>query len=325
MECGRLKKPIKLIRIIKKYETMDRLDDLALFLRVLDAGSISGAARDMDISVAMASQRLARLEALLKVRLLHRTTRRLSATEEGLRVAEQARELLDQFGRLQSSVVSDADAVTGTLRMTISATFGAMYLAPLLPKFLERYPDVRVSVDMSDTMVDFVESGIELAVRIGALEDSSLIATELAPNHRVAVASPAYVRKHGAPKTPADLSKHECLLHSNTRGPSDRWTFQRRGGRPIAVNVSGRLESTQGEFLRDAALRGLGIATHSWWHVAEDIRKGKLIQVLPDYALPSSGIHAVIPQRKFVPPRVRAMMDYLRDSFAANPIFNSHP
>lgn len=305
---------------------MDRLDDLALFLRVLDAGSITAAARDMDISVAMASQRLARLEDSLKVRLLHRTTRRLSATEEGLRVAEQARQILDQFGRLQSSVRSGSDAVAGTLRMTISATFGAMYLAPILPEFLARYPDVRVSVDMSDNLVDFVESGVELAIRIGALQDSSLVATELAPNHRVAVASPAYLRKNPAPQTPADLSKHQCLLHVNSRGSTDRWTFQRRsGGRPVSVDVAGRLESTQGELLRDAALRGLGIATHSWWHVAEDIRRGKLVHVLQEYSLPSSAIHAFIPQRKFVPPRVRAMIGYLRESFAENPIFNSRP
>lgn len=291
---------------------MDRIGDIALFLRVLDLGSISAAARSLDLSVAVASQRLKRLERDLGVRLLHRTTRQLHPTPEGLLLAEQGRMLVEDLDALAGSLRQAGTGIAGTLRMTMSSTFGRLYISPLLPEFLALHPDVRVSVDLNDLRVDLVSSGMDLAIRIGALDDSSLVARKLATNRRVLCASPDYLRRHGMPRTPADLERHECLLLVGSQGRNDTWRLQ-DGDHEVTVRVNGRIESNQGELLRDAAVAGLGIALHSTWHVNGDLRAGRLQVVLPDYPLADTGIHAVMPQRRLVPPRVRAFVDFLAD------------
>jgi DNA-binding transcriptional LysR family regulator len=291
---------------------MDRIGDIALFLRVLDLGSISGAARSLDLSVAVASQRLKRLERDLGVRLLHRTTRQLHATPEGLLLADQGRALVEDLEALAGGLRQAGTGIAGTLRVTMSSTFGRLYISPLLPEFLSLHPGVRVSVDLNDLKVDLISSGMDLAIRIGVLDDSSLVARKLATNRRVLCASPDYLRRHGAPKTPADLERHECLLLVGSQGRNDMWRLQ-DGDHEVTVRVNGRLESNQGELLRDAAVAGLGIAMHSTWHVNGDLRAGRLQVVLPEYSLTDTGIHAVMPQRRLVPPRVRAFVDFLAD------------
>lgn len=298
---------------------MDRLDDIALFLRVLDLGSISAAARSLDLSVALASQRLKRLEQQLGVRLLHRTTRRLHPTAEGIALAERGRALVDELDALTSELRRGSAEASGTLRMTASASFGRQYLSPLLPAFLARYPKVRISLDLSDLMKDLVSSGYDLAIRIGHLDDSNLVARKIAANRRVLCASPDYLARHGTPRAPDDLARHECLVLVGSQGRQDVWRMSDRTGREIAVRVSGRFECNFGEALRDAALGGLGIALHSTWHVGEDLRSGRLRQVLPAYPIAESGIHAVMPQRRLVPLRVRAFVDFLGEQFAQPP------
>lgn len=298
---------------------MDRLGDLALFLRVLDRGSISAAARSLDLSVAVASQRLKRLERDLGVRLLHRTTRRLHPTPEGMALAEQGRALVEDLEALTGGLRQASTGVAGTLRVTMSSTFGRLYVSPLLPEFLPRHPGVRVSVDLNDQKVDLVSAGLDLAIRIGALEDSSLVARKLATNRRVLCASPGYLRRHGTPKTPADLTRHACLLLVGSQGRQDTWKLGDGRGGEVSVRVSGPLESNEGELLRDAAVAGLGIALHATWHVCEDLRAGRLEVVLPRYPLADTGIHAVMPQRRLVPPRVRAFVDFLADQFGETP------
>lgn len=298
---------------------MDRLDDIALFLRVLDLGSISAAARSLDLSVALASQRLQRLERQLGVRLLHRTTRRLHPTAEGVALAERGRALVDELDALTVELRRGSAEASGTLRMTASASFGRQYLSPLLPAFLARYPKVRISLDLSDLMKDLVSSGYDLAIRIGNLEDSNLVARKIATNRRVLCASPDYLVRHGTPRTPGDLARHECLVLVGSQGRQDVWRMNDRNGREIALRVGGRFECNFGEALRDAALGGLGIALHSTWHVCEDLRSGRLRQVLPAYRIAESGIHAVMPQRQLVPLRVRAFVDFLCEQFADPP------
>jgi len=188
---------------------MDRIGDLALFLRVLDSGSISAAARTLDLSVAVASQRLKRLERELGVRLLHRTTRQLSATPEGAALAEQGRVLVDEIEALTAGLRQAGSAVTGTLRVTTASMFGQQYISPLIPRFLALHPRVKLSFDLSDETLDLVKAGFDLAIRIGALEDSNLVARRLATNRRVLCASPKYLRKHGTPRKPADLEHHQ--------------------------------------------------------------------------------------------------------------------
>lgn len=298
---------------------MDRVDDLNLFLRVLDLGSISAAARSLDLSVAVASQRLKRLERDLGVRLLHRTTRQLHPTTEGMALAERGRALIEDLDALTSDLRQAGSEPSGLLRVTTSASFGRQYISPLLPEFQRRYPLVRLSVNLNDERLDLIASGMDLAIRIGALDDSTLVARKLAHNRRVLAASPEYLRQRVAPRVPQDLVEHECLLLVGAQGRMEYWRFLDRDGHASTVRVNGRLESNFGEVLRDAAIAGLGIAHFSTWHVHEDLRVGRLVQVLPDYELPDTAIHAVMPQRRFVPSRVRAFVDFVAESFGEVP------
>ena len=298
---------------------MDHLNDLNLFLRVLDLGSISAAARSLDVSVAVASQRLKRLERGLGVRLLHRTTRQLRPTPEGIALAEQGRPLVEELDVLTSSLRKDAKSIAGTLRVSIPASFGRQYISPLLPDLMTRHPRLRLHIDLSDQMRDLVGEGLDLAIRIGTLKDSELVATRLASNRRVLCASPAYLRRHGTPKKPEDLAKHECLLMAVSREVVDVWHLRGPDGKEIDVRVQGRLKSNLGEVIRDAAIGGMGIALHSTWHVCEDLRAGRLKLVLPEYSLPESGIYAVMPQRRMVLPRVRAFVEFLSQQLGETP------
>ncbi|MFC5436336.1 LysR family transcriptional regulator [Rhodanobacter umsongensis] len=298
---------------------MDRVGDLSLFLRVLDLGSISAAARSLDLSVAVASQRLKRLERELGVRLLHRTTRQLHATPEGAALAEQGRALVEDLEALTGGLRQSATEVSGTLRVTIPASFGRQYISPLLPEFLALHPRVKLSVNLNDQILDLVGSGFDLGIRVGALGDSGLVARQLATNRRVLCASPDYLRRHGVPRTPADLATHDCLLLVGSQGRQDVWRFTDRKGREVAQRVQGRFESNQGELLRDAVVAGLGIALHSVWHVHEELRAGRLQVLLPDYPIAATGIHAVMPQRRLVPPRVRAFVDFLAGRLGEHP------
>ena len=298
---------------------MDRVGDIALFLQVLDQGSISAAARQLDLSVAVASQRLKRLERDLGVRLLHRTTRRLYPTAEGLALAQEGRGLVEELAALGDRLKQRGGEVTGTLRVTASASFGRQYIAALLPGFLARHPGLRVSLHLDDRVVDLVGAGFDLAIRIGQLDDSSLVSRRLAHNERVLCASPDYLRRRGEPQTPADLAHHDCLLLGGRDGRHERWPLTGTDGEPLAVRVGGRFESNYGEALREAAVAGLGIAMHSVWQVHRDLADGRLRVVLPRHPVPATGIHAVMPGRTLVPARVRAFVDQLADYFAAPP------
>lgn len=298
---------------------MDRVGDLTLFLRVLDLGSITAAAHSLDLSVAVASQRLKRLERELGVRLLHRTTRRLHPTPEGVALAERGRVLVEDLESLGAGLREAATEIAGTLRVTLSASFGRQHVSPLLPKFLARHPKLRLSVHLSDQVVDLVSEGFDLAIRIGAMEDSQLVARRIAANRRVLCASPDYLRRRGQLKVPRDLQDHECLLLFGSSGRQDVWRLHDAQGKEMPVRVQGRFESNLGELLRDASVAGEGIAIHSLWHVADDLRTGRLQVVLPDFPLATTAISAVMPQRRQVPPRVRAFVDFLMDEFGDNP------
>lgn len=298
---------------------MDRIGDLNLFLRVLDLGSISAAARSLDLSVAVASQRLKRLEAELGVRLFHRTTRRLHPTPEGTALARQGRVLVEELETLGSDLRGAAREVAGTLRVTMSATFGRLHVSPLLPAFLAAHPKLRLHMHLSDNLVDLVKEGFDLAIRIGALEDSGLVARAIAPNRRVLCASPEYLHRRGIPATPADLVHHECLLLTGRDGRQDAWRLGDGREGETLVRVQGHFESNFGELLRDAAVAGQGIAMHSLWHVADDLRAGRLCVVLPGFPPSTTAISAVMPQRRLVPPRVHAFVDFLIAHYGENP------
>lgn len=298
---------------------MERLDDLDLFLHVFDHGSISAAARGLGLSVAVASQRLQRLERELGVRLFHRTTRRLHPTPEGLALAQRGRPLLDELASLGAELRGTAADVAGTLRVSLSATFGTMWVSPLLPEFMARHPRLGLSLHLSDHYVDLVGEGFDLAIRMGALEDSSLVARRIASNRHVVCASPDYLRRRGEPRTPDELAAHECLILSVRRGRRDVWRFTGPHGEDVAVRVKGRFESNLGDFILDACRAGEGIGTFSYWHVAADLRAGRLRQVLSDHRLPATYINAVSPHRHLMLPKVRAFVDFLTEHFGDLP------
>jgi DNA-binding transcriptional LysR family regulator len=225
---------------------------------------------------------------------------------------------------LTSNLSNTAKGISGTLRVTLPATFGRQYISPLLLEFMSRHPRLRLHIDLSDQMRDLVSDGFDLAIRIGSLKDSELVATRLASNRRVLCASPEYLRRHGVPKKPEDLAKHECLLMAVSRDASDTWHLRGPDGNEVAVRVKSRLKSNLGEVIRDAALGGQGISLHSTWHVCEDLRAGRLKQVLPDYQLPESGIYAVMPERRMVLPRVRSFIDLLTHHLGETPPWERH-
>jgi DNA-binding transcriptional LysR family regulator len=294
---------------------MDRLTDIALFLRILDLGSITAAARNLNLSVAVASKRLQRLERDLGVHLFHRTTRQLRVTPEGIVLAGQGRLLVEDLEALTTGLRRGGNEVRGTLRVTTSSSFGRLYISPLIPEFLTLHPHVNISFHLGDEKLDLVSAGFDLAIRIGALKDSTLIARRLASNTRVLCASPAYLRRYGTPATLTELANHQCLVLVDNQGRQDVWRLTDSAGREVPVRVQGRVESNQGESLRDAAVAGLGIALHSTWHIDDDLRTGRLRIVLPGYAVVNN-IQAVMPQRRFTPPRVRAFVEYLAERFA---------
>ncbi|MET0288920.1 MAG: LysR family transcriptional regulator [Pseudoxanthomonas sp.] len=303
---------------------MDRVGDIALFLRVLDQGSISAAARSLDLSVAVASQRLKRLERELGVRLLHRTTRRLHPTPEGQVLAERGRVLVQDLETLGEDLREGVQQVSGVLRVTLSASFGHLYVAPLLPEFQRLHPKLRVSAHLSDDLVDLVKDGFDLAIRIGALADSGLFARRLASNARVLCASPEYLRHKGTPRTPADLADHDGVLLMGRDGRQDTWTLVGPGEETVRVRMSSRFESNFGEVMRDAVLAGQGIAVHSLWHVAEDLQAGRMVVVLPDWRPPTTQISAVTPAR-LQPPRVRHFVEFVSRHLGERPPWEQVP
>jgi DNA-binding transcriptional LysR family regulator len=302
---------------------MDRIADLSLFLRVLDAGSITLAARGLGLSVAVASQRLKRLERQLGVRLIHRTTRRLEATSDGAWLAERGRASIEELEALTDSLSQTGSDITGTLRVSVSASFGRMHLSPLLPKFMARHPRLALDIHFSDHVVDLVGEGFDLAIRIGTPPDSSLVASRIGVDRRVLCASPDYLRRRGSPRAPRELASHECLLLRGGPGPRAAWRLSDGAGGTVVVSVRGRFQTNLGEALRDAALAGLGIALHSTWHVCDDLRAGRLQQVLPEYPPPDAGIHALTPQRRR-PARVRAFIDFFSARFGSRPPWEQH-
>lgn len=302
---------------------MDRFKQLQTFVDVAALGSLSAAARVEGVAPAMIGRRIDALEARLGVKLMVRSTRRLSLTAEGNTLLEDAQRILRDLNESESLVAQGSARPTGLLRITAPAGFGRRHVAPLLPGFAERYPDVSVILDLSDRLVDLVEERYDCAVRIGDLHDSDMVAIRLADNRRVVVAAPAYLARHGTPRTPADLSTHHCLSFGSQGNQPRGWLF-RVNGQLTAYRVGGRLECSDGSVLHQWTLAGCGLAWRSMWEVQQDLDSGRLKTVLDDYCAPPNGIYAMLPERKHMPARVRAFVDMLRQAYA-NPGYWGEP
>lgn len=289
---------------------MDKLKQIESFVAVASRGSLTAAAAAEGIAAGVVSRRLDALEARLGVKLLLRTTRRVTLTFEGSAYLEDCQRILRELGEAEASVSLGGVKARGHLRVSAPAGFGRRHVAPLVMQFLDAHPEVTVNLDLSDRLVDLVNEGVDCAIRVGELTDSSLVSIKLAENRRAVVASPNYLARHGTPRTLEDLARHDCLSLGQQRG----WLF-RVGEETVSIKVSGLLECNDGAVLHEWALAGRGLAWRSLWEVGTDLKSGALVAVLDEFAAPPTGIYAVFPQRKYLPLRVRLLIDHLKHTY----------
>ena len=294
---------------------MDRLRAMNVFAKVVAQGSFARAAERLSISASACSRQVAELEAHLGSRLLNRTTRRLSLTESGQGFYERCVQLLADLEEAEQFATQNAARPRGTLRITTSINFGVRHVSPAIGAFLSKYPDVRFDVSLSDRVVDLVEEGYDLAIRIGRAGGETVVARRLGAAHMVACASPAYLKAHGAPKAPEDLARHACLTYEYMP-VRNLWTFHGKDGREHAVRVSGPLHSNNGDLLAAAAVAGVGIAYEPEFILAADLKAGRLVPILTSYGAPLGPIYAVYPSRRYLSAKVRAFVEFLAERFA---------
>jgi DNA-binding transcriptional LysR family regulator len=288
--------------------------DLKVFARVVETGSLSAAARDLDLALAVVSKRLASLEKRLGVRLLQRTTRKQSLTQDGMSFYERCVRILSEVQDAEASIDRSRNSVSGQLRVTAPRAFGAQYVAPVVAHFQALHSAVSVNLQLTDEVLNLVEGGLDVALRFGSLRDSALTARHIAPNYRILCASPDYVKQHGEPKNPADLAQHPCIVYGLK--PATHWLFQ-VNGKPVAVKVRGTFITNDGSAARVLALEGAGIFFKSVWDVGDDIEAGRLVRVMRNYAVPSEPLHAVYLHGGFLTPRVRQFIDFATDRLRA--------
>ena len=293
---------------------MDRLKQIESFVAVAAKGSLTAAAHAEGVAPAVVGRRIDALEQRLGVKLLLRTTRRISLTHEGSAFLEDCQRLLADLANAEASVSAGGVKASGFLRITAPAGFGRRHVAPLMPAFLARHPDVKLSLNLSDRVVDIVNEGFDCAVRVGDMPDSSLISMRLADNRRLCVAAPAYLQRAGVPQSPAELVRHECLTLSSDASQTRGWAF-RVDGQLTHLRPAGRIDCSDGQVLHAWCLQGLGLAWRSTWEVENDIAAGTLVPVLEAFAAPPNGIYAVVPQAKHLPLRVRLWIDFLKHRY----------
>ncbi len=293
---------------------MDRLKQIESFVSVATKGSLTASAVTEGVAPAVIGRRIDALEERLAVKLLLRSTRRISLTHEGSAFLEDCQRILADIANAEASVSAGGVKASGHLRVAAPAGFGRRHVAPQVPGFLARHPDVSVSLNLSDRVVDLVNEGFDCAVRVGDMPDSSLVSVRLADNRRLCVAAPAYLKRAGTPATPAELSRHECLTLSSDASQTRGWAFTVDGA-VTHLRPSGRIDCSDGQVLHAWCLNGLGLAWRSTWEVEQEIARGDLVPVLEKFAAPPNGIYAVVPQRKHLPLRVRLWIDFLKHTY----------
>lgn len=293
---------------------MDTLEAMAVFIRVVERGSFSAVAREIGLSQPTISKQIGALEMKLGGRLFARSTRSLCLTDEGQRYYEHCRQILAAVDNAEHSFQTGKERVAGPLRIASSGSFGRIQIAPRLHGFLKRNPEVSIDLQLSDENVDLVSQGIDVAVRIGVLKDSSLIARQIGLTKRKVFAAPSYLEHFGVPATPGELSSHNCLIF-NQLEHADSWRFQ-HNSTWHAVRVTGNVRSNNSESIRQMVLSGLGVSLSPSWLFREDVIAGRVVPVLEDYLPSSLPIHAVSLMDRRQSARVRAFTEYLRDAFA---------
>ena len=294
---------------------MDKLKQMESFVAVALRGSLTAAAKAEGVAPAIVGRRLDALEQRLGVKLLVRTTRRMTLTQEGTAFLEDCQRLLTDLGNAEASVSAGGIQASGHLNLTAPAGFGRRHVAPLVPMFRELHSDVTVSLNLSDRVINLAGEGFDCAVRVGDLPDSSLVSVRLADNRRMCVATPAYLARHGRPNQPADLQRFDCLTLSSDASQTRGWAFtvpKAEGSEVIHLKPSGPLDCSDGQVLHDWCLGGWGIAWRSTWEVEAEIAAGLLVPVLEEFAAPPNGIYAVFTERKHMALRLRLWIDFLK-------------
>lgn len=296
---------------------MSHISSMAIFVRVVDVGTFSGAARDLGVSKSHVSKQISQLEDRLGVRLLQRTTRSLTLTEVGRAYHERASQILADIEEAELAITQLHTAPRGTLRLSVPMSFGMSHIAPLLAEFMQRYPKLHVDVSLTDRRIDLIDEGFDLAVRIGTLGDSSLIARKLAPSGLTVCASPDYLKHHPPLDHPDDLRQHQCLLYAyQTTGMT--WPFTGPNG-PFSVRVDGRLKANNGDLLREATLAGVGVGLMPDFMVHGDLKNGRLVALLTDWRPRQSAIWAIYPHNRHLSTKVRLFVDFLSEAFSPAP------
>ncbi|CAH0356216.1 LysR family transcriptional regulator [Aquabacterium sp. CECT 9606] len=293
---------------------MDKLKQIESFVAVSLRGSLTAAAQAEGVAPAVIGRRIDALEERLGVKLLVRTTRRISLTREGSAFLEDAQRLLADLANAEASVSAGGVKASGHLKVTAPAGFGRRHVAPLVPRFVALHPEVGMTLNLSDRLVDLVNEGFDCAIRVGDMPDSSLISVRLADNRRLCVASPDYLARRGRPAVPADIARHDCLTLSSEASQTRGWAFT-LDGQTIHVRPATKLDCSDGQVLHAWCLEGLGLAWRSWWEVESDVRAGRLVSVLDDVAAPPNGIYAVFAQRKHLPLRLRLWIDFIKETY----------
>jgi DNA-binding transcriptional LysR family regulator len=293
---------------------MDRLKQIESFVAVATKGSLTAAAQAEGVAPAVVGRRIDGLEERLGVKLLVRTTRRITLTHEGSAFLEDCQRLLADIASAEASVSAGGVKASGHLRITAPAGFGRRHVAPLVPGFRAAHPEVSLSLNLSDRVVDIVNEGFDCAIRVGDLPDSSLVSVRLADNRRLCVATPEYLQRAGVPAAPADLMRHACLTLSSDASQTRGWAFT-VDGEVSHLRPSGPLDCSDGQVLHEWCLQGLGIAWRSTWEVERDVAAGRLQVVLEEFAAPPNGIFAVFPHAKHLPLRVRLWIDFIKHTY----------
>ena len=297
---------------------MDRLTAMQIFVRIVEVGSLSAAARDHGLSQPSVSRQLRSLERSLGARLLNRSTRHLVLTETGRQYYEDCRRILGDIAAAESNVGALQATLTGTLRVNTSVALGELYIVPIACRFQNLHPELTVDLTLNERFVDLVEEGIDIAIRFGALRDENIVARRLGSTRRVTVATPAYLRRHGTPETPADLAKHNCILFNYP--PNTEWTYSGPRGED-KVKVKGRFRANNGQAIRTAILAGLGIAWIPETLIFDQMKAGAVKLLLTDYSMAPLDVHALYLPAPYVPAKARAFVDFLQEEFRSIPGF----
>jgi DNA-binding transcriptional LysR family regulator len=294
---------------------MSRYTELHSFVQVAQRGSFAATALSEGVTPAILGRRLDALERRLGVKLMHRSTRGLTLTEPGEQLLERARHLLREFDEVEASISSSSSSVSGHLVVSAPAGFGRRHVAPHVLGFRRCFPDLKLSFNFTDSIIDLIAEGYDMSIRIGGTLDPNYVALKLSGNRRVICGTPGYFAEHGEPRTPEELVRHNCLTFNSQADHQRSWTFQRHG-KPLAVKVAGDLSCNDGELLFAWIRQGLGIGWRSTWEIQRELTRGELVTVLDEYALPDYDIQAVYPQHRYQPAKVRLFIDYLKGIYA---------